>query len=319
MNSAPLRLAIPIGDPAGIGPEVTFKALTQNHFPEVSLIVIGHKRFLPGSPPPGIELQEPSVATPPIQPGRPSEESGRLALAYLTRAIELARKGDADGIVTAPVCKEALHLAGRPVPGVTELLQEETGSAQAVMMMVHEKLRVVPLTTHCPIREVPARITPVLIQSTLSMIHSVLNREFGIPSPRIAVCGLNPHAGEGGTCGKEEETTIRPALDLLRKEGIDAAGPLSADTLFYRAFKGEFDAVVAMYHDQALPSFKSLTFGRGVNVTLGLPFVRTSPDHGTAFDIAGQGRADPSSMIEAIRLAVRLVKQRKQSPLTTTA
>ncbi|MCZ7586403.1 MAG: 4-hydroxythreonine-4-phosphate dehydrogenase PdxA [Deltaproteobacteria bacterium] len=219
--------------------------------------------------------------------------------------MELSAAGTADGIVTAPISKAALAAAGSPFPGHTEMLSDFTATHPPVMMLAGPDLRVVPLTIHVAIAEVPALLTRELVEVQLGIVHRGLRRFFGIEKPRIALCGLNPHAGEEGMFGQEEIEVLGPAIAALRKRGVDARGPFPADTVFRRAVAGEFDAVAAPTHDQALIPIKLLHFDKAVNVTLGLPLVRTSPDHGTAPDIAGQGVASPASMIAAIRLCRR--------------
>jgi 4-hydroxythreonine-4-phosphate dehydrogenase len=227
--------------------------------------------------------------------------AGRLAGHAVEAAVKLALQGEVDAIVTAPAHKHTLHLAGFPYPGHTEWLAHLAGDVDVAMMLASEELRVVLVTTHVPFRDVPALLTTDRVVRTGRTTERALREWWGIAAPRIAVCAVNPHAGENGLFGDEEERVLRPAAALL-----GAAGPLPADTVFVRAMRGEFDAVLAPYHDVGMTAIKVAAFGRAVNVTLGLPFPRTSPDHGTALDIAGTGRADPSSMRLAVELAVRL-------------
>lgn len=241
----------------------------------------------------------------PYPPGIVNAASGRCAYDEILRAVDDARAGRVDAIVTAPINKAAFAAAGLPWKGHTDLLAHLCGVSEAVMMFWSEKLRVVLATVHVPLSQVPATLTTERLLSTIRTTASSLP-QFGIASPRIAVCGLNPHAGEDGLLGGEEISTIRPAIKSARSEGLDVHGPFPADTLFVRAAQGEFDAVIACYHDQGLVPVKLLSFGHSVNVTLGLPIIRTSVDHGTAFDIARQGKADPGSMVEAILLAAKL-------------
>jgi 4-hydroxythreonine-4-phosphate dehydrogenase len=240
-------------------------------------------------------------------PGVLSAAAGRAAYDAILAAAEDARGGRIDAIATAPINKEAFALAGLPWRGHTDLFASLTGVRRAVMMFYAQELRVVLATVHVPLREVPSLLTRELMDFTIGVTASQLPR-FGHPRPRIAVAGLNPHAGEHGVIGGEDDLVLRPAVDAARVRGIDASGPWPADTVFARAARGEFDVVVACYHDQGLIPIKLLAFGRAVNVTLGLPIVRTSVDHGTAFDIAGKGVADPSSLVEAILLAARLAR-----------
>lgn len=289
-----VRLAVTAGDPAGIGPEIREAAIAA----------------LPDDARRGVELVLVGETAPPPGPRGPSEASGRAAVEGLTRAIDLALAGDVDGVVTAPLSKEAVHLAGHPWPGQTEVLIERSGVARGVMLFVGGGLNVALATRHVPLREVADRITAEGVAEDLRLLDAGLRRDFAFERPRIGVCGVNPHAGEGGLFGHEEDR-LRDALERVRSEGIEAAGPYPADTLFVKHRRGEFDAVLAMYHDQGLVPMKLLAFGGGVNVTLGLPFVRTSPDHGTAYDIAGKGLADPGSMLEALRTAIAAARSRR--------
>jgi 4-hydroxythreonine-4-phosphate dehydrogenase len=238
-----------------------------------------------------------------------SAEAGRAAYDIIVRAVADAQRGDVQAIATAPVNKEAFRLAGLPWSGHTDLLAHLTGAADVAMMFHSEALRVVLATVHIPLADVPRALTAALVEATIALTARELPR-FGIAQPHIAVAGLNPHAGEHGLFGCEEETAIGPAIEACRRRGIDVSGPFPADTIFVRAHKGEFDVVVACYHDQGLIPVKLVAFGQAVNVTLGLPIVRTSVDHGTAFDIAGKGTADPESMIAAVLLAAQLAQSR---------
>jgi 4-hydroxythreonine-4-phosphate dehydrogenase len=222
----------------------------------------------------------------------------------IERAVAFAQSGAAAAVVTNPINKKALRDgAGFAFPGHTEFLAHLGGVARAAMMLACDALRVVPVTIHIPLAEVPEALTAALLTDTILITHAALRRDFGLTAARLAVAGLNPHAGEGGAMGREEIEMIIPVLDALRAEGLDIAGPLSADTMFHPAARARYDAAICMYHDQALIPIKTLDFAGGVNITLGLPFIRTSPDHGTAFDIAGQGIADPSSLIAALKMA----------------
>ena len=244
-----------------------------------------------------------------------SAEAGRAAYETICRAVDDAQKGLVDGIATAPVNKLAFARAGLPWKGHTDLLAHLTGARHAAMMFWSEPLKVVLATVHVPLAYVPALLTTALLEEVIELTAGELPR-FGIARPRLALAGLNPHAGEDGLLGSEEQNVLRPAVESLRARGIDISGPFPGDTVFVRASRGEFDAVIACYHDQGLIPVKLLAFGHAVNVTLGLPIVRTSVDHGTAFDIAGQGKADPSSMIEATLLAARLARARLSRPVT---
>lgn len=289
------RIAITAGDPAGIGPEIASRAAAD---PRVRAVC------------------EPIVYAPPsgesFAPGVLSGAAGRAAYDVIVRAVEDARRGVVHAVATAPVNKEAFRLAGLPWAGHTDLLAHLTGAPHVAMMFESDVLRVALATVHVALADVPRALTRASLEATIALAAHELPA-FGVAAPRIAVAGLNPHAGEHGLFGREEETTIAPAIAACRATGIDVAGPFPADTLFVRARRGEFDLVVACYHDQGLIPVKLAAFGRAVNVTLGLPIVRTSVDHGTAFDIAGQGVADPGSMIAAVRLAARLAAARAEA------
>ncbi len=314
----PLRpIALTCGDPSGVGPEIAVaaRAALGNALP---LVWIGD----PGHLPPGTRLclvenpaQALAVAADHLPvlphrfaaaavPGRPHPENARGVIEVIARAVDLVQAGHASAVCTAPISKVDLKRgAGFAFPGHTEFLAHLAGVDRVVMMLACPELRVVPVTIHLPLAEVPAALTPDLLEATIRLTVAGLIRDFGIAAPRLAVCGLNPHAGEGGAMGSEEITVIAPVLDRLRAEGLTIAGPLSADTMFHAGMRQTYDTAVAMYHDQALIPIKTIDFAGGVNVTLGLPFIRTSPDHGTAFDIAGRGRADPTSLIAALRMA----------------
>jgi 4-hydroxythreonine-4-phosphate dehydrogenase len=306
-------LALTVGDPAGIGPEVVLRALASPERPRASAIVYGPmaslldraRRF--GLEPPqerGARVVDIPLAGP-IALGRASAEGGRAAAQAVLRAVEDAKAGRVQALVTAPLNKESLHAAGYPWPGHTEMLAEAAGTPDVAMMFVGGGLRVALLTIHRALRTVPDAVTADEVRRVVRLVHRELPR-FGAPRRRIAVCGLNPHAGESGLFGTEEREVLGPALDELRREGLDVSGPFPADSLFVRASRGEFDAVVAAYHDQGLIPVKLLAFGHAVNVTLGLPFVRTSVDHGTGFDIVEKGVADARSLVEAMKVAVAL-------------
>jgi 4-hydroxythreonine-4-phosphate dehydrogenase len=318
-----------VGDPAGVGPEVTLMAARDPRSRVARIIAIGSlealraardvigdaprlravasvadARFEPGT------LEVITVPSDrPVAFGQLSAAAGQIAFEGVRRAVDLALGGDIDGIVTAPLNKEAIALAGHAYPGHTEILAELTGTREFAMMLSAEKLRVVHVTTHVSIRQMLERVTTDRVLTTVRLAHRSL-QEMGIASPSVAVAGLNPHAGEGGLFGDEEARVITPAITRARAEGIDATGPWPADTLFGRAVAGDFDVVVAMFHDQGHIAIKVLGFETGVNATIGLPIVRTSVDHGTAFDIAGTGRASHDSMVEAILVGTRMAAAR---------
>jgi 4-hydroxythreonine-4-phosphate dehydrogenase len=284
------RIAITAGDPAGIGPEIAARAARDSR-------VLGVCDPVIYGPPAGAAFA----------PGELSAEAGRAAHDAIVSAVEAARSGEVAALATAPINKQAFRLAGLPWSGHTDLLAHLTGAQDVAMMFYADALRVVLATIHIPLADVPAALTATSLEITIGLTACELPR-FGIPTPRIAVAGLNPHAGEKGLFGHEEDQVIRPAIAACREQGIDVRGPFPADTLFVRAHRGEFDVVVACYHDQGLIPVKLVAFGQAVNVTLGLPIIRTSVDHGTAFDIAGKGVADPESMIAAVLLAARLAR-----------
>jgi 4-hydroxythreonine-4-phosphate dehydrogenase len=284
------RIAITAGDPAGIGPEIAAAAATD---PRV------------------LDACEPVVYAPPdgqrFAPGVLNGAAGRAAYDTIVRAVRDAIEHRVDGIATAPVNKEAFRLGGIPWSGHTDLLAHLTGAPHVAMMFHSPALRVVLATVHLPLAEVSRALTQSSLEATIDLTARELPR-YGVAKPRIAVAGLNPHAGEHGLFGREEETTIGPAIAASRARGVNVSGPYPGDTVFLRANRGEFDVVVACYHDQGLIPIKLVAFGQAVNVTLGLPIVRTSVDHGTAFDIAGKGVADPESMIAAVLLAAQLAR-----------
>jgi 4-hydroxythreonine-4-phosphate dehydrogenase len=243
--------------------------------------------------------------------GTPNPKHAQGVIDVIARAVELVTTGSASAVCTSPIHKKALQDgAGFAFPGHTEFLAHLAGVEDVVMMLASDKLKVVPATIHIPLHAVPEALTPESLSSTIRITHNALRDDFGCAAPRLAVAGLNPHAGEGGNIGREELDWIAPLLEELRNEGLDLLGPISADTMFHDRARASYDAAIAMYHDQALIPIKTLDFDRGVNVTLGLPFVRTSPDHGTALDIAGQGIANPTSTIEALRLAAHMAAMR---------
>jgi len=330
----PLPLALTLGEPAGIGPDITFLAWRRRAELELPpFYILADPAFLRRraeriAPPVPLVVVEPAAAgaafntaLPVVdigvavtaEPGRPDSTSAPAALAAIRRAVADVGAGSASAVVTNPVAKNILYRSGFTEPGHTEYLaklaEDLTGArVHPVMMLWSPELAVVPVTIHLPLKEVVTTLSTGLIVETGRVVARDLRQRFGIAQPRLAVAGLNPHAGEGGTLGEEDIAIVGPAVERLKADGIDVRGPLPADTLFHEAARASYDAALAMYHDQALIPIKTLAFDHAVNVTLGLPFVRTSPDHGTAFDIAGTGRADPSSLIAAIRLAARLAK-----------
>jgi 4-hydroxythreonine-4-phosphate dehydrogenase len=293
------RIGITVGDPAGIGPEIARKAADDPRVREVcEPVLYGPWR--------DDELSE-------FEPGRVSAAAGSAAYHAIAAAVDDAKAGRVAAIATAPISKTAFSAAGLPWPGHTELLAHLTGAPCVAMMFYAEVLRVVLATVHIPLADVPRALTQSRLEQTIQLAASELPR-FGYPSPHLALAGLNPHAGEHGLIGHEEEAVLAPAVRAARERGIRIDGPFPPDTIFVRATRGEFDAVIACYHDQGLIPIKLAAFGRAVNVTLGLPIVRTSVDHGTAFDIAGLGVADPSSMVEAVLLAAKLTQRRRSGP-----
>jgi 4-hydroxythreonine-4-phosphate dehydrogenase len=321
---AQLPIALTCGEPAGVGPELAVAArLALGR--EVPFFWIGDARHLPA----GTEIAE--IAEPrealsvaasvlPVLPhrfaslaqlGQPTPENARGVIEVIERAVALVQAGAASAVCTVPLHKKALKDgAGFAFPGHTEFLAHLAGVDRVVMLLASPLLRVVPVTIHVALSEVPQLLTEALLEDTLRITARGLQQDFGIVAPRIAVAGLNPHAGEGGSMGGEEIALISPVLERLRREGLTILGPMSADTMFHARARAGYDVAVCMYHDQALIPIKTLDFDGGVNVTLGLPFVRTSPDHGTAFDIAGKGIARPDSLIAALRLAAEMAAAR---------
>ncbi|MCA1849574.1 MAG: 4-hydroxythreonine-4-phosphate dehydrogenase PdxA [Acidobacteria bacterium] len=329
------RIAVTMGDPAGIGPEVVLKAVAEAEVLRACVpVIIGDAQLLAhtartlnlrcgyeivrrGEPFPEA-LDAPVIfhldnITGHIEPGVESAAAGRAAAEYIESAVELCAAGSVDAMATAPINKRALFLGGYSFPGHTEFLAHLTGAEECAMAFVAANLRIVLLSTHVPLAEAISLVRRERIISVVGLAHRELRR-WGIPSPRLAVAALNPHGAEGGLFGVEEAAEIAPAIEACRAdEQIDVSGPFSADTIFLRASRGEFDAVVSCYHDQAMIPVKCLSFGEAVNVTMGLPFIRTSVDHGTAFDIAGRGVAEHSSMVAAINLAARLARADESS------
>lgn len=329
MHSIP-RIILTPGEPAGIGPELAVKLAGTRQAGELVAIAdpalleatarrlrvpLRVRGFDPEAPPeahePGsLAVLECELARP-ASPGKPDPANARYVLDTLDRACELCLAGTADALVTGPVHKGVIADAGFPFTGHTEYLGQACGTARPVMMLLGDALRVVPATTHLPLSQVSAALTADHLQAVLRTTFLALQADFGISAPRILVLGLNPHAGEGGHLGREEIEVISPVLEDLRREGVDLTGPVPADTAFTPQRLEGTDAYVAMYHDQGLPVLKALKFGRAVNVTLGLPIVRTSVDHGTGLDIAGQGRADVGSFQAALDCALRIAQRRQ--------
>lgn len=323
-------IAITLGDYNGIGPEVVLKCLNKRATRALcNPLVIGPPQVLEyyaerlgisfalrpaassGKGIPYVSSSE--VSSEGIRPGKLSKEAGLAAGLAITFAVRLALEGKVDAVVTAPVSKRALHLAGFSYPGQTEMVQRLSNSPSSAMMLVSKTLRVGLVTIHVPLARVPGLITQNLVKEKITIIANALVRDWRIKKPRLAVLALNPHAGENGDIGSEEKRVIEPALRDLIKKGMRVAGPYPADAFFAQYSPNAYDAVVAMYHDQGLIPLKMSSFGKGVNITAGLRIVRTSPDHGTAFDIAGRGIADPGSMQEAIALAATVAKNRKRN------
>jgi len=331
MHDLPL-ISITMGDPAGIGPEIILKSLSRDDIYQVcrplvlgdtgvlrmisrrigsfSFHVIANPLEVMGKP--GLidviavsDLGEDSVV-----PGQPTPECGKAMVDYIVRAVELNRRGQVSAMVTCPINKGLMRRAGYRFDGHTELLADLTHSNDCVMMLAGDRLRVSLVTTHCALGEVPQRLNKELIVKTITVTCRALENDFAIRRPRVGVAALNPHAGESGLFGPEDKEIIRPAVEEAKNGGLLVDGPFPADTIFYQAINGRFDAVVAMYHDQGLIPVKLLDFSDAVNITLGLPIIRTSVDHGTAYDIAGKGVADPSSLVAAIKMAARIARAR---------
>lgn len=326
-------LAVSIGDPAGIGPEIIAASWARrSEYGAVPFVVLGGASVLAAAAgrrgldcavvPIDDPVQAPAAFARGIpviggndgayRPGAPDDQGAALALASLAEATRMALLGQVSGLVTAPVAKAQLARVGFEFPGQTEFLAIACGLAaeSAVMMLAGPSLRAVPLTVHCRLADVPGSLTTAMIAGKARIVAEALVRDFGIARPRLAVCGLNPHAGEDGRFGTEERDIIAPAIALLRDAGLDVSGPHPADAIFTPRARATYDVALAMYHDQALVPLKALDFDQGVNVTLGLPIVRTSPDHGTAFDIAGRNLADPGAMIAALRMAGEIAARR---------
>ncbi len=321
-GNRPVRIALTCGEPAGVGPEVALKALAEGIPEAVEPVLVGHRaawqraaRLL------GLRefaerwcLEDPGPAGPADWDwSRPTARSAEAAARAVEAAVAMALDGRVDAVVTAPLTKAGLRAAGRPFPGQTEMLGALCGGCP-VMMLAGPRLRVALVTTHIPLARVPGSVTRERVEAVVRVVHRGLQGDFGIHRPRIAVAGLNPHAGEAGTLGREDSERIVPAVEAVRADGLDVTGPLPADTVFRQAAGGTYDAVVAMYHDQGLGPLKLLHFDDAVNVTLGLPVVRTSPDHGTALDIAGRGAARASSFRAALAAAAAIARRRAGRP-----
>ena len=333
MTAVSLSLAVSLGDPAGIGPEIILDCWRRRESSGIPpFFVVGGAELLREAArllgldvaiqqidKPGQAFEVWGRALPVLggedslyRPGKPDEDGARVALHSLVEATQLVARGQAGGLVTAPVSKHELAQVGFTQPGQTEYLADTLGLPRddAVMMLAGPNLRAVPLTVHCALADVSKHLTTDLIVHRARIVHDALQRDFGIRNPRIAVCGLNPHAGENGRFGDEEQRVITPAVERLAAEGMLVTGPHPGDALFTPRARTAYDAALAMYHDQALIPLKALDFDEGVNVTLGLPIVRTSPDHGTAFDIAGKGVANPGAMIAALKMAGEMAARR---------
>ncbi len=317
-------IALSMGDPSGIGPEIAGK-LWEGRTGSPCFFLIGDPALFAGVLP-VVEISTPAecstvfdTALPVLalslaaaaRPGEPSPENASTTIEAIRLGAELASSGAASALVTNPINKKALYDgAGFAFPGHTEYLAELGGVDRSVMMLAGPSLRVVPVTIHIPLAAVPGQLKQRDIVETARITAQSLARDFGIKAPRLALSGLNPHAGEGGAMGREEIDTIIPAVEELRRDGVDVIGPLPADTMFHAAARQRYDAALTMYHDQGLIPIKALDFDQGVNVTLGLPFIRTSPDHGTAYDIAGKGIADPTSLRAAMTMAAQMAERR---------
>ncbi len=321
-------IALTMGDPCGIGPEVVVKAASVPPVRRAARLRVFGDLDLLRKTALALHLDVPMVAVDAQAPdgavvvesgptlsghvwGEPNASSDAAQLAYIESACRALEDGSASAVVTAPISKSAIHRAGSPFSGHTDMLAARFGGGPAVMMLAGPSLKVIPLTVHVALSEVPGLVTVEGLRHAIRVADACFRRDFGVARPRVAVAGLNPHAGEGGMFGQEEATILLPAIEAERVAGIDVRGPFPADTVFHRATRGEFEVVIGMYHDQALTPLKLLDFDRAVNVTLGLPIIRTSVDHGTAYDIAGKGVASAQSMVEAIQLATRMVHARR--------
>jgi 4-hydroxythreonine-4-phosphate dehydrogenase len=311
-NSADAPIHITMGEPSGIGPEVAVAAYNAlgGKSGARKLKLVGDPDVFRACGTVPDDALIPTKAKAKRVPGTLNVVSAPAVIEAIELSVKAAMAGEAGAVVTAPIHKWVLTESGFPFPGHTEYLEHLTGAKRAVMMMASDKLKVVPLTIHIPVREVPSRLSKERIVETGEIMLDALKKDFGIARPRLAVAGLNPHAGEAGTIGLEEDTIIIPAVEALSATGHIVLGPMSADTMFHEEARAQYDAALCMFHDQALIPSKTLAFWDGVNVTLGLPIVRTSPDHGTALDIAGTGKADVRSMIAAIKRAAQMADAR---------
>ncbi len=325
-----------MGDPAGIGPEVIVKALLRREVwrasrplvigsapvmretvrrlqASVTVVPVGEHEMPPWRPGQVHVVDPLERPLGPVRLGRAASKTGAASVTFITTAVALAQAGCLDAVVTAPINKEAMNLAGHHFPGHTELLAHLTGARDVGMMILGGPLKIMFVTTHVAIKDLPRHLTVARVAKAIRLADQALREFFHIRRPNIGVAALNPHAGESGLFGSEERTCILPAVRRARAAGIKASDPLPADTLFGKAARGGYDGVVAMYHDQGLIPLKLLAFGRCINVTVGLPIIRTSVDHGTAYDIAGKGLADPGSLLEAMKLATTLARQRRRT------
>lgn len=326
------RIAISIGDVNGIGPEIVIKSLLQQSLNNVTPIILSSKNVLDWwidnlnqrldyNHIHSIEdvavgqinlLESYGNKEVTVAPGTLTKQSGQCAMLSVEKGIALCNSQQADALVTAPISKEAVNLAGYHIPGHTEFLAEKTNTSDFMMMLVHEDLRVGLATGHIPVAKIASTLSTALIKKYIKIMHKTLQNDFDITSPDIAVLGLNPHAGDGGVIGTEEQDIITPAINDIRSKNVSVSGPHPADGFFANKKYEQCDGILAMYHDQGLIPFKTLSFGGGVNFTAGPPIIRTSPDHGTAFDIAGTNKANPSSFIEAFKLADELIEHRNK-------
>jgi 4-hydroxythreonine-4-phosphate dehydrogenase len=327
----PVKIAISMGDPNGIGPEIILKTLLTADLKETIPVIYGRDDIFKQTLSSLDESRSISIidsaqdakagdinlvscvdrSESELTIGSISAAGGLASMKAVEAGIDACLSGETSALVTAPISKEAITLGGYDVPGHTEFLMEKTSSDQVLMMLVSDAFRVALATIHIPVRDIVTNLTADLLKTRLKILHQALQNDFGIANPKIAVMGLNPHGGDGGVIGREEIELIQPVINQINDNGLNLRGPFAADGFFGKSMHNEFDAVFAMYHDQGLIPFKALTFGRGVNVTAGLPIIRTSPDHGTAFDIAGKNLADAESFKAAYSLAATLAEQKK--------
>ena len=334
MRDLPI-IAITMGDPSGIGPEIILKALQREDIYQtcrpvvigdagvlrtaskeigsISLNLISTPSEAAGRPGTIDIVSISNLEADSFVPGKPALNGGKAMVDYIVKAVDFNKKGQASAMVTCPISKELMHLAGCKFDGHTELLAHLTDTKDFAMMLAGDRLRVSLATIHCALKEVPGMLNKELILKVIKITCNALERDFAIKEPHVAVAALNPHAGEAGIIGSEDSRIIRPAVEEARNSGLLVDGPFPADTLFYHALNGRFDAIVAMYHDQGLIPIKLVHFSDAVNITLGLPIIRTSVDHGTAYDIAGKGIADPSSLVAAIKMAAKMAERRREN------